>query len=419
MILPNEYLIVNLELRKIGMKKSQQDPQTLVVLGGMFALVMAMGIGRFAYTPLLPLMQREFKFGESMAGVLASVNYLGYLLGALACRPLVRPRTRNTLFRLSLVAIIVAVAAMGLTSSIAAWLLWRFLAGVASAGAFVISSTVVLDALAENQRTAWSGYFYSGVGVGIALSGLCVAPLDSWSGAHGAWIGFGILCLPLAWASWRWVVAPDLPQRKVAGTAGDTPAASRQLLPWLTAAYFCEGLGYIVSGTFMVSILRGTSSWSAGNRAWIIVGLTAAIFSIIWPYIARRAGLVRALIGAHGLQALGIVLPVVSADVRIAYLGTLLFGGTFMGITVLSLTLGKGLEPQHSGRVISTLTVVFGLGQIAGPTLAGLLAARTSSFSLPLVLAALVVASGGLLLAANWLFPLLAPRYVLPVRKQN
>jgi MFS family permease len=369
----------------------------------MFSLVIAMGVGRFAFTPLLPIMQREFVFGDDMAGVLASINYLGYLLGAIAGRYAAVARKRTLLFRVSLIANIATTAVMGLTSSLFAWWVFRFLAGVSSAGVFVLSSTIILDSLADNDRVDLSGYVYSGVGVGIALTGLLVPPFDSLFGVQGAWLGLAIFCLPMAYASWQWIVDKGLRQAADPAIFTNSSVPNEAFLKWLTAAYFCEGLGYIVSGTFLVSaVQRLTNSSSFGNVSWVLVGLAAAISTTIWPYIARRAGFVRVLIGTYLLQSIGIILPVVSRDAIFSYLGALLFGGTFMGITALSLMLGKMLQPQKSGRIIGTLTVVYGTGQIIGPLLAGILAARENSFVIPLVASSFIVAIGAALLAAGW-----------------
>jgi len=179
---------------------------------------------------------------------------------------------------------------------------------------------------------------------------------------------------------------------------------SKPFLAWLTVAYFCEGFGFIVSGTFLVSIISSfTGSLSSANHTWIIVGIAAAPSGIAWSYLGARIGLIRALIAAHLLQSLGIVLPAVCYTSFAAHLGAVLFGGTFIGIAILSLSLGKALAPQHSGRIIGLLTAVYGAGQILGPALGGLLATMTGSFVLPLVGASLVVGIGAALLAiGSW-----------------
>jgi MFS family permease len=358
-----------------------------------------MGVGRFAYTPLLPLMQRDFGFGDDTAGLLASVHYAGYLMGALLVRYAPTGRVRTLAFRLSLLVSIATTAGMGLTSSLDAWWVIRFVSGLASAGVFVLSSAIIMDALAKLGKLHFSGYVYSGVGAGIAMTGLVVPALDMSLGVNGAWLGLAALCIPLAVWSWRWVMDQEpLHANQVLPSPLNDSQKSPYLI-WLTIAYFCEGLGFIVSGTFLVSIIQNLSgSLPSANRTWILVGIAAAPSGIIWSYLAKRIGLVKALIAGHLLQALGIVLPVISYNIFIAYLSALLFGGTFIGIAVISLSLAKTLAPMQSGRIIGLLTAVYGTGQIIGPTIAGFLAEKTNSFSLPLTAASIVVAIGAVFL---------------------
>ena len=389
-------------VEKIRRDAKSKSPLVLVVVGTMFCLAIAMGVGRFAYTPLLPIMQREFKFGDNTAGLLASVHYAGYLLGAFVLRYAAPGRDRTLIFRLSLAASISTTAGMGLTSSMTLWSALRFASGLASAGVFVLSSAIVLDALARWGKLHLSGYVYSGVGAGIVMTGLAVPPFNRAFGVYGAWLGLAALCLPLGWATWRWVVDQETP-RNDRGSLPRTGKDQKQpYLVWLTVAYFCEGLGFIVSGTFLVSIIQNLSgSLSSANHTWILVGLAAAPSGIAWSYLAARIGFVKAIIGGHLLQSFGIVLPVLSHSLASAYLGAVLFGGTFIGIAVVSLSLGKVLSPQHSGRIIGLLTAVYGTGQILGPALGGLLAEKTDSFFLPLVAASMVVAIGAVLLAVG------------------
>jgi predicted MFS family arabinose efflux permease len=373
------------------------------ILGGMFGLVVAMGIGRFAFTPMIPPMQRAFGIGDDTAGFLASINYLGYLLGAVACQYGTLARKRTLAFRLSMVLSVLTTGAMGLTTSVPAWSCLRLLAGIASAGIFVSGSSIVLETLVRRDQAHLSGYIYSGVGIGIGISGLAVPILDSAVGVQDTWVVLAVLGLPLALVSWRGVVDCGSVLGVPASRFTSIRSSRRSILPWLTAAYFCEGLGYIVSGTFLVSIVQqSTSSLSSGNGAWVLVGLTAAVSTVIWSYVSKRTSYIGALISAHLVQALGIALPAVSQSTGIAYLGAFLFGGTFVGIAVLSLGLGKLHEPYKNSRIVGTLTIVYGIGQIIGPWLAGVVAARMSSFALPLACASLIVAFGALLLAVGW-----------------
>jgi predicted MFS family arabinose efflux permease len=382
------------------MQHSSAPSAWLVALGGMCALIVAMGVGRFAYTPLLPMMQQAYGFGADTAGGIAAVNYGGYLLGALLCMTTAIGARRVEVLRWSLLLSIGTTAAMGLWDMLAAWWVLRFVAGLASAGVMVLGSAVALEMLAQRGVGQHRGVIFSGVGAGIVLSGAAVLALDGLLDVRGQWLALGAFCLPLVAASWRWLIHPAA---RAAGHGAAPPPTSGSeripFLPWLVAAYFCVGLGYIVSGTFLVAIVQAsTASSTAGITTWIIAGLAAAVSTLVWPALAARSGTVRALVAAHALQALGIVLPALSPGLVAAYVGAVLFGGTFMGIVALAMSLGQQLAPQRSARVLGLLTAAYGTGQIIGPLLAGLIATQTASFTLPLLLAAGVVAAGGILL---------------------
>jgi MFS family permease len=168
----------------------------------------------------------------------------------------------------------------------------------------------------------------------------------------------------------------------------------------LFAAYFLEGIGYIVTGTFLVAIVDGTPGLQGiGADVWIVVGLAVIPSAVLWAALAGRAGYARALVGAYLLQEIGIALPI-AGGAGAAFASAVLFGGTFAGITALTLTLGGHLEVSRSARLIGMLTAAFGLGQMIGPVLGGAIAHRAQDFAPALAAAAVCVLTGGVLMAS-------------------
>ncbi|MBE0598558.1 MAG: YbfB/YjiJ family MFS transporter, partial [Desulfuromonadales bacterium] len=217
-------------------------------------------------------------------------------------------------------------------------------------------------------------------------------------GWQGSWLGLAAAALLLSLGTWRWLPREGTTSDRPA-TAGAAPVGGRRLLSWLTAAYFLEGLGYVVTGTFLVAQVQRLPGLAGyGASAWVLVGLAAVPSCVLWAHLARRAGYPTALTLAYGVQAAGIVLPVVWPSLIGIYSGAIFFGGTFMGIVTLTIGWGRTLLPQQSGWVIGLLTTAFGAGQILGPGAAGWLAERLDGFAIPLIAAALVVAAGGLLI---------------------
>ncbi len=386
------------------MKKENLPVSRRSLQGGILALIVVMGIGRFAYTPILPLMQERLALPDDLAGFLASANYLGYLIGAVWAG-FIHGRS-TTLLQAGLVVSIATTGAMGWTADPGLWIALRFLSGLSSGLVFVLASGAVLQTLALHGGAKQAGWLFAGVGAGISLTGLLSPPLGSLFGWRGAWIGLAVLALPLGALAGKWL--------NVTEARSSSPAQKKNIdaggwfsgfLPWLTVAYFCIGLGYIVTGTFLVAVLERSPAMAGhGASSWVIVGLAGIPSCVLWVRIGARIGYIKSLVLAHLLLSAGIILPVVSSGPIAAYLSALLFGGTFMGITALALSLGRLLSPSHPGRMISILTASFGIGQIIGPAIAGILAEGYDGFAVSLAGAAGIVALGAILLTAGSFF---------------
>jgi predicted MFS family arabinose efflux permease len=393
------------------------DPDGLwrTLLAGISSLMVAIGIGRFAYTPILPAMQESFDLSNAAAGALASSNYLGYLVGAVLAALVPASRAQGRLLRASLLLIAATTAAVALTTSFPAWLALRFLSGLTGAGVFVFASTAVLEELSRRGTTALSGRFYSGVGLGIALSGLVVMELNG-SLSQGLawradWLSLGALALAFSIPCWAW-----LPRGRFAGISrgrstsriGEEAGNMNKpvsigvplVIMLLCAAYSLEGGGYIVTGTFLPAIVEDLPGLAgAGAGLWVLVGLAAAPSTLVWTWVASRLGCPLALILAYPAQAAGIALPVVSAAWWAATGSAVLFGGTVMGIVALTLTYAREqVGPRKAGLAIGSLTAVYGIGQALGPLVAAALAAGPKGFTPALVAASSAVALGGLLM---------------------
>ncbi|MCM3762479.1 YbfB/YjiJ family MFS transporter [Alkalihalobacillus oceani] len=382
----------------------------LLLTGGIFALMVAMGIGRFAYTPLLPLMQQALFFTDADAGYLASSNYAGYLIGACLAGMLPLAKSKTFYVRTGLVVSIVTTLSMGLTTSYFLMLLLRLVSGVASAFIFVLASSIVLDKLAATGRTSWSGLFYSGVGLGIFFSTLFIPGLHHLFDWQGVWIGLAAVSALLALFIWLWLKDSPGPATKREQQISAMPAPPRKWLPWLIVSYGLEGLGYIVTGTFIVAIAANTPAFNGdATVVWTVVGLAAVPSCIIWSMLAKKTGYSKALMMAMVLQAVGIALPVFSLSQVSLLISASLFGATFIGITTLAATLGRQISPTNSNRVIGYLTAVYAGGQMIGPTLAGILSSYTGSYHSALIGAASAVFIGAFLLVGGIRYEQAAP----------
>lgn len=373
---------------------------SIFLLGGILSLIVAMGIGRFAYTPILPLMQSDLSFSNAVGGYLATSNYAGYLLGAFLVGIIPVKQHRTFILRLSLVISILTTASMGLFQSYFIWYGLRFISGISSAIVFVMASGIVLDKLAIRNKLNWSGIFYGGVGLGIFLSSLLIPILNRLYSWEGVWLGLSGVSMLLVLIVWISMKDEPLSFEKTSKQESALCVPPLKWIPWLIVAYGLEGLGYIVTGTFIVSIAKEIPSFNGdATVVWMVVGLAAIPSCIIWSELAKKIGFVKSLVLAMTLQAFGIALPALWVSQIGVVLSALLFGATFMGITTLATTLARQMSPFNSSRIIGILTSIYAGGQMIGPSIAGIISTATQNYDAVLLGAASVVLVGaGLLL---------------------
>ena len=378
-----------------------------LALGGLLSLAAAMGIGRFVYTPILPFMLEGTGLTAEDAGLVASANFLGYLIGALAGSIRGLPWGPRFWFLLALLVSAVTSAAMGLGQSLTAFLALRFIGGFASAFVLVFSSTLVLDRLRDAGRAELSAIHFAGVGCGIAFSAVLIAMLGhlgaSW---QGLWIASGTATLVLLGLSVMLVPAtPTAP-----APAATLPKQEAQTSPFdaslfrLIAAYGLFGFGYVITATFVSALARSTPALQASEpHVWLVVGVAAAPSIFVWNRVSAAVGARPAFALACVVEAIGVALTVLSQHPALFVLGAGLLGGTFMGITALGLMEARAhaVRCGHANprQILAIMTASFGLGQMAGPWFAGELHALTGSFQAPSLCAAAALLGAAVLVA--------------------
>jgi len=384
-----------------------------VALAGAVSLAVAMGIGRFAFTPLLPMMLGDGVIDLQQASWLASANYLGYLAGALLCtfQPWIWARVKRlpvvdarALVRAGLVATVLLTLAMALPLP-GLWPTLRFAAGVASAVVFVFTSGWCLAQLARQGATALGGLIYAGPGGGIVVSGVFVSAMVSWHWrAASGWLVFGALAGLLTAAVWRVfgrgaLAQPGAP-RGAAAAGIDERAHGRAEIALMALAYGLAGFGYIVSATFLPVIAREALPGSAWlDMFWPIFG-SGVIAGALLATRLRFAGDLRLLLAAaYFIQASGIAVGVWSPTLAGFACGSLLLGLPFTAITFYAMREARRLRPSAVASAMGLLTALYGIGQIVGPSLVALLLKRSAStgqgFTVSLQIAAAALLAGG------------------------
>jgi len=376
----------------------------LLAVGGLIGMAVAVGIGRFVYTPILPPMAQGLGLTTGEAGLIASANFAGYLAGAIAAasaRGLVNPRAW----------LVGALAVSAATTGLMAWveglpaaLIWRFVGGAASAYVLVLASALVLDRLAATGQPALSAVHFSGVGTGIACSALLTWGLAAAGlGWRAMWLGSGLLSLAGLVAVMTLIPAAPVASRAHAGMRGAPviPQAANGRLKLLTVAYGLFGFGYVITATFIVLIVRGSAEAARVEPVfWLAVGIAAIPSVALWVAWGRRMGAMPAFAAACLVEAVGVLASVAWPGVVGLLAAAILLGGTFVGITALGLIAARDLAPADPRRWVGILTSAFGLGQIVGPVVAGYGFDLTGSFFLPSMLAAAALCAAAVLAMA-------------------
>jgi len=362
----------------------------------MAALAVAMGIGRFAFTPILPMMQDDFGLSIIGGSWLASSNYLGYLLGALAA--MAWPMRSRGVLSGSLLAVAATTVAMGFTANFAAWAILRFAAGVASALMFIAVSTRCMAALAERGRPQLTGVVYAGVGSGVAAAGLlCLLLMQQDAGSAWAWRIAGLVALSAAVFVLPVLGAITLPPAPAA-PGGPRGGFSRHA-GLLVLCYGISGFGYIIPATFLPVMAKAVvPDASLFGWSWPVFGAAAVVSTFIAAARAAAIGHRSVWIASHVLMAAGVLLPVLMPGLAAVICAALLVGGTFVVTTMTSLQVAQEVSRGHAARLVAAMTAAFALGQIVGPVAAGLLFDAGYGFSGGLVLAGVLLLLSAILL---------------------
>lgn len=379
---------------------SDQTQRLKVLFAGIFSQILCVGIARFSYTPLLPVMQDQTWIGDAEGGWLAAINYTGYMCGALIAASVGDLQLKDRLYRIGLVLAVVTTAAMAMTENMFLWSLMRFLSGLSSAGSMLIASGLILNWLIRHQHRSELGIHFAGAGLGIVFAAVVVEIFLRLSmGWADQWLWFSILGLMLAVPAWRWLPQPSASPTAPVGTSMEDNPPGKRFLWLMMLAYFCAGYGYVVSATFIVTIVeREPELAGMGQLAFLVVGLAAVPAVMAWDLIARRVGYLMALLLAYVVQIAGIVLPAIDQSLTSVLISAVLFGGTFIGCVSLVLTMAGRLYPSKPAKLMGRMTLSYGLAQIAAPALTGVLAEQSGNYALGLWLAGGFVALGAVLI---------------------
>lgn len=376
----------------------------LVCAAATISLAIAMGVGRFAFTPLFPLMVRDGLLSSEAGALLAASNYLGYLLGALlASRIKMKPAR---LLAIGLISTVAVTAAVGWTTSVPSWAILRFMAGVVSAWTLVATSAWGLGWLASLGRPHLAGVIFAGVGLGIAAAGMfCLIAAGPEVSSLKMWIELAFLAaiavlIPLA-VSWR------LPLPAIDTGAPAPQSAPRNAPSGTGGLIFCYtlfGFGYILPATYLPALARQlVDDPQVFGWAWPLFGIAAALSTVVVSWRLKKANRLSVWAASHVFMAIGVLLPSIWASLVSVVIAALLVGGTFMVITMLGMQEARARVQGNATVILGRMTAGFAFGQLMGPVASAAIGRFTADYATALN-HALALSAAGLLLSACYLW---------------
>ncbi|HCG2203966.1 TPA: YbfB/YjiJ family MFS transporter [Staphylococcus pseudintermedius] len=365
---------------------------------GMIALFIVIALGRFAYTPILPFMQLDTGLDNKSVGLLATFNYLGYLIGAML--PIFYIM-KNKVFDLKcyLLLNVATMLLFGVTDHFVIWSLLRLLNGISSGAVFVLASNIVLEALHLARREGIAGLLYSAVGLGLFSSSLFIFLYTDVTNWRETWIWLGsaafILTLIIIICLRENPTLPEPASHKAHGPENVIRYSKKFYIPF-AIAYFCEGAGYIITGTFLVAIVKTMPTLSEyAALSWMFVGLGAIPATVLWSMIGQRIGICLSVILAFLLQIVAVLMPIFTVNAFAIALSSMIFGATFLGLTTLFMSKSHQITFETKGNnLVAVMTLIYSVGQMIAPYISGILIERTHSYNDALIFATAILVVG-------------------------
>ena len=374
-----------------------RNSNSAILLAGILSIIVGIGVARFAFTSLLPFMLEDL-LSLTYAGILASFNFAGYLSGALFSIFIKDINTKVKYFRIGMILSIVTTLILASTTNETLWLISRVIAGFGSAMVLIVGSSIVMVKLNFKDKTKAMGIHFSGIGFSIVISELIsqyILKNGTWS---DAWLTLSLFAFVISFYV-LYILSFDTIVKKEAVKHTLSKSIFSSYVILLILAYFTEGVGFVVQGTFLPDIINSLEGLEGyGNLGWLIVGIAGIPSSILWMRLAHRYGSVNIIIIAMALQIIGILIPAFSTNIILNLLSGAIYGSTFIGLVALFMHLGGKLAGQNPVVLMGSMTAAYGIGQVAAPLYSVALIDYFGNYNTTLYLTASIVFVGILFL---------------------
>ena len=383
-----------------------KNSNVAILLAGIIALIIGVGVARFVFTSLLPPMLENY-LTISFAGVLASINYVGYLSGSIFSVFIKDINTKVKFFRFGMFLCFITTLMLGITTSDTIWVISRVLAGFGAAMALVVGSAIVMNKLNIQNKTKAMGIHFSGIGFSILISDLIVRIVFYFNGTwQFAWVVLAIFAFVMSFYS-MYILSYDKEVKQNSVKHHIDKSLFSPFVVILIMAYFCEGVGMVVQGTFLPDIINSLKGLEGfGSFTWTLVGLAGIPSCIIWMMLAHKYGSVNIIILAMFLQVIGIMISALTNNIYLNLFSGILYGGTFIGLVALFMNLGGKIAGNNPVMLMGALTTAYGIGQVVAPLYSVALIEHFKTYDYTLYVTAFIVSGGIVLLIFTKIFKL-------------
>jgi predicted MFS family arabinose efflux permease len=369
-----------------------------ILIAGIISVIIGLGVARFAFTSLLPPMLEGF-LTVTFAGLLAAVNFAGYLSGSIFSMFIKDINQKVLLFRMGIVLCILTTFILGVTENETIWFISRIIAGFGAAMAFVVGSAIVMTKLNFENKTKAMGIHFSGIGFSILTTDLVSrAVLSSGYDWKSSWLVLSAFAILASIYAMYFLCFDKKVKTQVVKHKFDFSLFTPFVI-LIIIAYFTEGVGFVVQATFLpdiINTLEGLEGY--GNLTWTLVGLAGIPSCIIWMNLASRKGSVNIIIIALFVQMIGILIPTFTTNVYMNLLSGVLYGGTFVGLVGLFMNLSGKLAGSNPVILMGAVTTSYGIGQVIAPLYSVYFIEKYGSYDYSLYLTAFIVFLGIILL---------------------
>ena len=369
-----------------------------ILIAGIFAIIVGVGVARFAFTSLIPSML-DNRLDITFAGILASLNFAGYLSGSILSVFIKDMNQKVLLFRIGLVLAVLTTFVLGFSTNDTYWIIARIIGGFAGAMGLVVGSAIVMTKLQMESKTIAMGIHFSGIGFSILVTDLIHRYILSIGGTwETSWQVLSIFGAVLSVYSIYILSFDKKINQNGVKHKFDTSVFSIFVI-LLIMAYFTEGVGFVVQGTFLPDIINNLPGLQGyGNITWTLVGLAGIPSCIIWMRLAFKYGSINIIIIALLIQMIGILIPTFTNNIYLNLLSGVFYGGTFIGLVALFMNLGGQLAKNNPVVLMGALTTSYGVGQVIAPLYSVYLIEKFGNYDYALYLTAFIVFGGVFLL---------------------